>query len=208
MTITQFPDPRTCTNSEGIIALGGDLEPASLLLAYRKGIFPWPMEGMPLGWFCPPKRAILRWENLHIPRSLVRARNRGEFGFSLNRAFRDVIESCATVPRPGQPGTWITEEMCDAYIELHRLGYAHSFETWRGDSLVGGLYGVEVDGVFSGESMFHRESNASKLALIYAMENLHGRGIEWMDIQMMTPHLAALGAEVVTRRQYLKMISE
>ena len=209
MPIRKFPDPRKADDEDGLVAVGGDLSVPSLLLAYRKGIFPWPAEGLPLLWFCPPQRAILRLEELHVPRSLERSRKkalREGWRFSIDLDFAAVVEACSAIPRPGQPGTWILPEMKEAYLELHRAGYAHSVEAWRGTELVGGLYGVSVDGIFAGESMFHRESDASKLALLHLLEVLGSRGCDWIDIQMMTPHMAMLGARQLRRDEFLDLL--
>jgi leucyl/phenylalanyl-tRNA--protein transferase len=207
MAIRRFPNPRNST-PEGIIAVGGDLEPESLLLAYSQGIFPWPIEGMPMAWFCPPERAILEWENLHIPRSLARARNKSTFRFTIDQAFSQVIEHCSLAYRPGQNGTWITPELKTAFIDFHRLGHAHSVEVWNQDNLIGGIYGVDGGGIFAGESMFHLEPNASKLAILYLLEYLHEKGLSWFDIQVMTPHMEALGARVISRNKFLIKLKE
>lgn len=212
MPITRFPDPRKAL-AEGLLALGGDLHPESLLLAYRQGIFPWPVNAeVPLAWFCPEERAILEFSEIHVPRSLEKVRRKTPYRLTTNQDFRGVIEACAKVPRPGQPGTWITREMIEAYCEFHRLGYARSAEAWTdgpsGPELVGGLYGVELEGTFAGESMFHFKPNASKLALLHLVDLLKERGILWMDIQMMTPHMEALGARVLSRNAFLRKLSE
>ncbi|HLE00682.1 MAG TPA: leucyl/phenylalanyl-tRNA--protein transferase [Bdellovibrionota bacterium] len=190
------------------MALGGDLDPETLILAYRNGIFPWPIEGLPLAWFCPPRRAILEFSSLHIPRSLARAKARSSFSFTMDIAFGEVIRACADCPRPGQPGTWITGEMLAAYSRLHELGFAHSVEVWDGTELAGGIYGVSVDGTFAGESMFFRKSPASKLALLHLIEFLQANGLTWMDIQVMTPHMRALGAKLISRDQFLKRLKQ
>jgi len=207
MAILEFPNPRHST-PEGIVALGGDLEPESLMLAYSQGIFPWPIEGIPMAWFCPPERGILEWDRLHVPRSLARAQRRRGFRFTIDQAFESVIQECATQPRPDQPGTWITSEMKKAYCKLHRLGHAHSIEVWKEDRLVGGVYGVDGGGTFGGESMFHKEPDASKLAILFLMEHLNSRGLNWLDIQVLTPHMEALGARVVSRSKFLGMLTQ
>jgi len=207
MVIREFPNPEL-TTEEGILALGGDLEPESLILAYSQGIFPWPIEGYPLTWFCPPRRAILEFDRLHIPRSLAKAIRQTQFRFTLDHAFDQVIRACAATPRPGQPGTWITAEMIEAYCELHRLGHAHSAEVWEGSELVGGVYGVDASGVFAGESMFHQRPNASKFALLHLIEHLAAQGASWIDIQTVTPHMEALGAREIPRRKFLRLLSE
>jgi len=183
--------------------MGGDLHPESLLLAYREGIFPWPVDGLPLLWFSPPARGILDFAALHVPRSLARAQRQSPLHFSFDRAFSAVIRACAGTPRPGQAGTWITPAIEAAYGRLHRLGIAHSVEAWDGGELVGGAYGVDVDGAFAAESMFYRQPNASKLALLYLIEHLRGRGLDWLDIQIVTPHLARLGAQAMPRDDFL-----
>ncbi|MBY0273968.1 leucyl/phenylalanyl-tRNA--protein transferase [Candidatus Binatia bacterium] len=191
------------TSSDDIVALGGNLEPATLREAYRNGVFPWPAEDLPLLWFCPRERAILEYRHLHVGRSLARARRQTRCTFTLDTAFEDVILTCASEPRPGQDGTWITDEMIEAYVRLHRLGVAHSVEAWLDGRLVGGLYGVDTDGAFSAESMFYHEPWASKLALLHLLDHLAARGLDWIDIQVMTPHMERLGARNITRREFL-----
>ena len=212
--LVHHPDP------DGVVAIDGDLSVPTLLKAYRLGIFPWPTDVRlhargpivnVLLWFCPPERAILEFRNLQVNRSLAKARRRaletGALEFTIDQAFREVMRGCASVPRPGSEGTWITNEMLEAYGTLFDAGHAHSVEAWNAaGELVGGVYGVEVDGVFAAESMFHRTDNASKLALVRLMEWLHSRGIEWIDIQMMTPHLEKLGARSLSRRDYLVLL--
>ena len=205
--VINFPDPRTAS-PEGIVALGGTLSTENLLRAYRRGIFPWPIEGLPLPWFCPPERAILEFKDLHVPRSLRHARNRSRLHFSINRAFPSVIRACAQALRAGETGTWITPQIIRAYCELNQLGYAHSVEAWEDEELVGGIYGVETDGAFGGESMFYTRPNASKLALLFLIEHLQSRSLDWMDIQMMTPHMAALGAKLLTRDEFLEKLAQ
>ena len=206
MPIVAFPNPRE-TNADGIVAVGGDLHPESLLLAYRQGIFPWPVERMPLLWFCPAERAVLEFAALHLPRSLARARQHTTLRFTLDAAFPAVIRACAEAPRPGQDGTWITLQIVAAYTLLHRLGIAHSVEAWNGDRLVGGLYGVAIDGAFAAESMFYREPNASKLALLYLIDHLRSRGLDWLDTQVLTPHVVRLGATAISRDVFLEKLA-
>lgn len=205
MPIRAFPDPRTA-DRDGVVAIGGDLHPTSLLLAYRQGIFPWPVEGLPLLWFCPAERAILEFTDLHLPRSLLRARRRSTLRFSIDAAFAAVIGACARTPRPGQEGTWITGPIIAAYVRLYGLGIAHSVEAWDDDELVGGLYGVDVDGAFAAESMFFHQPYASKLALLYLIDHLRAQGLDWIDIQVMTPHLARLGARTISRDEFLERL--
>ena len=208
MPILEFPDPRQ-TGSEGIVAVGGDLHPDSLRLAYRQGIFPWPISGVPvMVWFCPPERAILDFTRLHIPRRLERMRRNTRLTFTIDRAFDDVIEGCRTTPRPGQESTWITPAMLRAYRRFHRTGDAHSVEAWDGETLVGGIYGVDAGGVFAGESMFYREPNASRLCLLHLIAHLSARGLDWLDIQMLTPHMEALGATAIPRVDFLRRLRE
>jgi leucyl/phenylalanyl-tRNA---protein transferase len=207
MAVVQFPDPRSAS-PEGIVAIGGDLEPASLLTAYRQGIFPWPVENLPLLWFSPPERGVLDFAALHVPRSLIRARRRAAFRFTFDAAFARVIRACADTPRPGQQGTWITTDVVRAYIRLHRLGIAHSVEAWEGDFLVGGLYGVDVDGAFAAESMFYVKPYASKLALLCLVDHLRGRGLDWLDIQTVTPHMERLGARAIPRDDFLDRLQK
>jgi leucyl/phenylalanyl-tRNA--protein transferase len=191
-----------------IVAVGGDFKPITLISAYRRGIFPWPIDGLPLlPWFCPKRRAVVEFEELHIPRSLARARRKLPFRFSIDAAFPDVIRHCATVPRADQ-GTWITQEVITGYTELHKLGHAHSVEVWEGDELVGGVYGVEADGYFSAESMFHTRSYASKLALLHLFDHMKAKGAYWCDIQVMTPHMVGLGAKEISRKEFLRRIEE
>jgi len=206
MPVRRFPDPRTAS-IDGIVAIGGDLHPDTLLLAYRQGIFPWPMQGIPLTWMCPDERAILDFAELHIPRSLAQTRRNSTLRFTIDHAFARVIAACARTKRPDQPGTWITAPMIRAYNRFHELGHAHSVEAWEGDELVGGLYGVETDGVFAGESMFHLRPNASKLALLHLIDHLRERGAEWIDIQVMTPHFKLLGARDIPRDEFLARLA-
>ena len=195
-------------HQDDIVGVGGRLDPETLLRAYRRGVFPWPVEGLPLLWFCPRERAILEFSRLHVGRSLARARRQSGLRFTVDAAFGAVIRACAATPRPGQDGTWITDEIESAYTRLHALGIAHSVEAWRGDELAAGVYGVAVDGAFAAESMFHREANASKLALLHLVDHLAAAGLDWMDIQVMTPHLERLGAHVVTRAQFLARLTK
>jgi leucyl/phenylalanyl-tRNA--protein transferase len=199
----RFVPPRLAGDAE-VVGVGDDLSPQTLVWAYGQGIFPWPITGYPLLWFCPPVRAVLDFERLHIPERLARARRHSALKFTVDTAFDTVIAACRQSPRPGQAGTWITPPMLAAYQTLHRLGYAHSVEAWDADGeLQGGLYGVSVGGIFCGESMFHRTANASKFALLFLCDTLRARGLGWIDIQMMTPHLAALGASEIPRDEFL-----
>ena len=205
MVIRRFPDPQKAA-PEGILAVGGDLEVDSLVLAYGQGIFPWPIEDLGLAWFCPDPRAILDFSNLHIPQSLKKIQRRNPFSITIDRAFADVIDGCARQPRPGQDGTWITPQMKNCFIEFHERGFAHSVEAWEGSNLVGGVYGVCVKGVFCAESMFHLRPNASKMALLFLVDYLKSKGAEVMDIQVMTPHMLYLGATEISRDAFLEKL--
>jgi len=200
--LIHFIDPEK--SIDGIVALGGPLTTTNLLRAYCRGIFPWPIDNI-VPWCCPEERGILEFNELHIPRRL--ARTRLNFQFTIDRAFPQVISHCATVKRKHESGTWITGQMIRAYCELHRLGHAHSVEVWEGTELVGGLYGVDASGSFAGESMFSLRSNASKLALLFLIEHLKERGLDWIDIQMVSPHLEALGAKLVSRAKFLEKLA-
>jgi len=203
--VTVFPDPR---NARGdIIAIGEDLSADTLRDAYRHGIFPWPHDELPLPWFSPRRRAVIFFDELHIGRSLRRSIRRSGFRFAIDTAFEAVIRACATVPREDQ-GTWIGPDIIRAYTRLHREGIAHSAEAWDDDELVGGLYGVDAGGVFTGESMFHLRSDASKLALVHLIDHLRSRGAAWLDCQIMTPHMRALGAREIPRAQFLDLLAE
>ena len=207
MPFSPFPDPKLA-DENGVVAVGGRLNNYTLLAAYRQGIFPWPVEGYPMLWFSPAERALLEFKDLHVPRSLARERRRTSLRFTIDRAFASVIALCARVERPEQDGTWITGEVIHAYREFHRRGRAHSVEAWEGDELVGGIYGVDADGAFCGESMFYLRPNASKLALLHLVEHLQSRGLDWMDIQVMTPHMQSLGAKNVPRDAFLRKLAE
>ena len=200
--LIHFIDPEK--SIDGIVALGGPLTTTNLLRAYCRGIFPWPIDNI-VPWCCPEERGILDFNELHIPRRL--ARTRYNFQFTIDRAFPQVISHCATVKRKHESGTWITGQMIRAYCELHRLGHAHSVEVWEGTELVGGLYGVDASGSFAGESMFSLRSNASKLALLFLIQHLKERGLDWIDIQMVSPHLEALGAKLVSRAKFLEKLA-
>ncbi len=201
-----FPDP-TFDYEEGLVAIGGPLSVPVLEEAYSKGIFPWPQEGYPLLWFCPEKRGILKFENLHIPQSLRKKIKKYPVQYSRNKSFIEVIQACAEQKRKDQIGTWITDEIIEAYIEFHKAGYAHSWEVWEKGELVGGGYGILCRGVFSGESLFHRKTNMSKLALLKMIEDLQKEGLKWMDTQMVTPLLRSFGAEEITKKDFLKLLS-
>jgi len=199
----RFP-PVEQASPEGLLAVGGDLQPERLLEAYRHGIFPWYSGDQPILWWSPDPRTVLFPDKLHISRSLKRSLRPSIFSVTLDRCFRDVMRHCAE-PRPQYPdgGTWITAEMLAAYTRLHELGYAHSVETWQEGQLVGGLYGVALGGAFFAESMFTRASDASKVALVSLVRQLQTWGFRLMDCQQSSPHVTALGAEAIPRRDFL-----
>lgn len=200
-----FPPPESAT-PDGLLAIGGDLSIERLLLAYRQGIFPWYSEGDPILWWCPDPRMVLVPDEFHISRSLQKTINRGTFSVTADRAFEAVIDACAEVQAPPRESTWITHEMRRAYIALHEAGYAHSLEAWREGELAGGLYGVSLGACFFGESMFTRETGASKVA----MHRLVQLGLQhkwpFIDCQIPNPHLESLGAREIPRRQFLRML--
>ena len=189
--------------AKDIVSFGNELSVKNLSDAYRLGIFPWHIEGMPLPWFCPEKRAVLVFADLHIPRSLAKARRRSTYTYTIDRCFERVIRECSRQPRNGQRGTWITEGFIRSYTEMHREGMAHSVEVWDGDELVGGVYGVDAGGLFCGESMFHLRPNTSKFALLHLVDHLRSRGASWFDSQVMTPHMETLGSTEIPRREFL-----
>ena len=197
-----FPDPEE-SDDEGLLAVGGDLSPERLLLAYEKGVFPWYSAGVPPLWWSPNPRAVMDREHLHVSRSLARRLRRGDFQVTFDTAFAEVIAACAE-NRDG--GTWILPEMMLAYTRLHELGHAHSFEVWRDGRLAGGLYGVRRGGLFAAESMFHSITDASKVALAVALDALFGAGLQVFDVQFVTEHLASLGAYTLPRVEYLSAI--
>lgn len=204
----QFPDPANLPeDSDGLVYIGGNLNVDTLIKAYSAGIFPWPLEEKyPLFWFCPEPRGIIDFSDLHIPKSLEKLRKKKPYRFTFNQAFTRVMEECVKQKRPGQDGTWIIPQMIPAYIRLHEQGYAHSIECWKGRKLVGGLYGVGIRGVFSGESMFHLEPNTSKLCFVEMVMRLKQIGLSWMDIQMLTPVTELLGGRYISRRDFLRRL--
>lgn len=200
-----FPPPERGPR-RGPIAVGGDLRPERLLLAYSMGIFPW--QGEPLHWHSPDPRMVLLADELAVSRSLRRVIRRRPFRLTFDTAFSEVMTACATAPRPGQDGTWITPGMIDSYTELHRRGIAHSVEAWRDDALVGGLYGLSLGAAFFGESMFAREADASKVALVHLVERLRRDGVPLVDCQQETSHLAGFGARPIPRRAFAALLAQ
>lgn len=194
-----FPDPELAED-DGLLAIGGDLSPQRLLLAYQNGIFPWYSNDTPILWYSPHERFVLYPVELKISKSMRQVLRSGKFRVTINTAFADVINNCSIAPREGQDGTWITDDMKTAYINLHQLGYAHSVEVWLANELVGGLYGVQVGRVFCGESMFSKASNASKIALIHLCQT----GLyNLIDCQVHTEHLESMGARMIGRELYM-----
>ena len=191
----------------GLLAFGGDLTAQRLLLAYSSGIFPWFSEDEPIMWWSPDPRGILPLDNFKCSKSLKKFARNCEYTITINTAFEQVIDICATIPR-NDSGTWITDDMINAYKNLHRLGHAHSVEVWSEDTLVGGLYGIIVGKVFCGESMFHKATNASKLAMLALVESLKSQKATFIDCQMQNPHLATLGCIEVPRAKFLTLLAE
>ena len=203
----KFPDVNLALHEpDGLLALGGDLSPERLLEAYRSGIFPWYDEGQPILWWSPNPRAVLFPSRLKVSRSLAKTLRQGRYRITLDQDFRAVMEGCAA-PRKGAPGTWITRAMIEAYTELHARGYAHSVEAWCGDRLVGGLYGVALGKVFFGESMFSRSADASKVALVHLARQLEIWGYGLIDCQLYNDHLASLGAELISRSEFISLLT-
>jgi leucyl/phenylalanyl-tRNA--protein transferase len=199
-----FP-PVHLSEPDGLLAVGGDLSTERLLLAYRNGIFPW-YEGEHILWWSPSPRFVLFPRELKVSKSMQQLIKKDVFQFKVDQSFSDVINNCKTVSRRGQDGTWITEEMKNAYIGLHRLGYAHSAETWQDGELVGGLYGIRLGNVFFGESMFSRVSNASKFAFIKYVQALMLDGVQLIDCQVYTEHLDSLGARMIEREEFIELL--
>lgn len=206
---TPFPPPESARRQpDGLLAWGGDLSPTRLMRAYRSGIFPWYSQGDPILWWSPDPRTVFDTGELHLSRRFRRSLRHSDWAIHADRDFAGVVEACASTPRRGQDGTWILPEMARAYVELHRLGHAHSVEVYAGERLVGGIYGVDAGPVFCGESMFSRQSGASRLALAALCRLLAERGVRWLDAQMHTPHLAALGARQIRRSEYLSCLAD
>lgn len=197
-------------NEDGLLAIGGDLSPKRLLLAYRNGIFPWFNAGQPLLWYSPNPRMVLFPDQLKVSKSMRQLLRKNRFNVTTNTAFDAVIRACSSIPRVGQEGSWITAGMIDAYTKLHQLGHAVSVEVWEEDTLVGGLYGIDLPEykIFCGESMFSLVSNASKTAFIWWTQQLHEQGYRLIDCQMHTTHLASLGAKEISRVDFLKYLKD
>jgi len=191
---------------DGLLALGGDLRPERLLLGYTQGIFPWYAENLPILWHSPDPRMVMTTRDLVVQRSLRKAIRRRPYELTMDTAFGEVLAGCASVPRPGQTGTWLIPEMVDAYSKLFQLGFAHSIEAWQGDQLVGGLYGVSLGAAFFGESMFARATDASKIAYVGCVRQLDAWNLGLIDCQVHTEHLERFGAYEVSRMRYLEML--
>ena len=205
----QAPFPATATaliEPDGLLAIGGDLSPQRLINAYRNGIFPWYSDDEPILWWSPSQRAVFRTDSIHFPTRLRRSLRRSNWVVRMDTAFAEVIAACATAPRAGQAGTWITPAMQRAYIELHRLGHAHSIEVFDDARLVGGLYGIVVGQMFCGESMYSAESGASTVALVALAQHLRERGWPLLDAQVPNPHTRRLGVETWSRGDYLQAL--
>ncbi|HEV7333838.1 MAG TPA: leucyl/phenylalanyl-tRNA--protein transferase [Flavisolibacter sp.] len=202
----RFP-PLHQADEEGLLVIGGTVTPERVLQAYPNGIFPWYSDDIPL-WWSPDPRFVLFPAELHISRSMKKELNNEKFDFRTNTAFEEVITACATVPRNGQDGTWITTEMKEVYIELHQRGFAHSAETWLEDKMVGGMYGIRLGKVFFGESMFSKVTNASKFAFIRYVQQLKGEGVALVDCQVYTPHVESLGARLIPRQNFIELLRQ
>lgn len=202
-----FPDVSQA-NRDGILAIGGDLSVERLLLAYKSGIFPWFEQGDPILWWSPNPRMVLFLDELIVSKSMRNILNKNSFTVTFNKIFRDVISNCQKVKRDGQNGTWISNDMIEAYVKLHEIGIAKSVEVWQNDKLVGGLYGIDLGQVFCGESMFSLVSNASKVAFIALVEKLKKENYKLVDCQVYNPHLESLGCREIERNAFMKILQE
>ncbi|HEX4129233.1 MAG TPA: leucyl/phenylalanyl-tRNA--protein transferase [Pirellulales bacterium] len=207
MTPSQFFPPITKANIDGVLAVGGELSVERLIDAYRHGIFPWPNQWGEVEWHSPPLRAVFELDSLHVSRRLARTLRGGRFEIRRDTAFRECMLGCATA-QDRRDATWITPAMVDAYCRLHMLGFAHSVEAWHAGELVGGVYGVAIGAMFAAESMFYRERDASKVALMHLAEHLYRRGYELFDIQQWTPNSARLGCVVLPRAEFLRRLEQ
>ncbi len=202
-----FPHPELA-DEQGILAVGGDLTPERLLLAYEHGIFPWFNPNDPVVWWSPPQRMVLDPSSLKVSKSMKKALKDDRFRVTMDSAFESVILACAETPRPGQEGTWITDDMMKAYTDLHKLGFAHSVESWDGEKLVGGLYGISLGRAFFGESMFSHTTEASKIALYHLNQFAKSKDFHFIDCQVHTAHLESLGASEIPRTTFLAMLEK
>lgn len=202
-----FPPP-DLSREDGLLAVGGDLSLERLVMAYSLGIFPWYSEGQPILWWSPDPRLILNPSQLHVPKRLDRTISKRPFRITYDAAFERVIRNCAAVPRPDQDGTWITEAMRTAYLDLHAAGRAHSIEAWEGDTLVGGVYGIAIGQCFFGESMFAHRADASKVAFVHLVRDLAAHGFTLIDCQVTTDHLLRFGAHEIPRAVFLERLKQ
>ena len=202
-----FP-PVEAADEDGFLAIGGDLSADRLLEAYRNGIFPWYNEDEPICWWSPDPRCVLFPAQLHISKTMQQVIFRKKFSFTINNAFEDVMRGCQTIKRKGESGTWIQEEMIEAYCRLHKLGYAYSGEAWLDGKLAGGMYGLRIGKIFFGESMFSSVTNASKFAFIKFVQHLQSEDVKLIDCQMRTDHLISLGATMISRKEFIKILKE
>lgn len=200
-----FP-PVSKSDKDGLVAIGGDLSPERLMLAYQSGIFPWYNDDEPIMWYSPDPRFVLLPDKLYVSRSMRSVLRKEEFTVTFNQDFEGVINSCRQMQRAGQDGTWITEEMVEAYIKLNKLGHAQSVEVWKDNELVGGMYGIHLGTVYCGESMFSKVSNASKVALIVFIQKFKEEGGKLYDCQAYTDHMASMGAELIPREAFVKYL--
>ena len=208
LTKELFFPPVTLANRDGILAIGGDLSVERLLVAYQSGIFPWFEQGDPIMWWSPNPRLVLFLDELIISKSMRNILNRNSFSVTFNQNFRDVISHCQKVKRDGQNGTWITNEMIEAYCKLNELGIAKSVEVWQNEQLVGGLYGIDLGTIFCGESMFSLVSNASKVAFIALVEQLKEKNYKLLDCQVYNPHLESLGCRKIEREEFMDILQQ
>jgi len=208
MAIVSFP-PIESADEDGLLAVGGDLDPSSLLLAYRSGIFPWPLNKRTLAWFAPPKRAVIFLDEFHISRRLRDELRRSLFTTKMDSRFEEVISRCAELKNRGiQRATWVTPDIMKAYSQLFQQGICHSAESYLADELVGGLYGVQIGRFFAAESSFYRTSNASKVAMVRLVEYLRNQEISWFDCQMLTPFSKSFGAREISREHFMELLAE
>lgn len=207
LTNDLFFPPVSQANRDGVLAIGGDLSPERLLLAYKSGIFPWFEPGDPILWWSPNPRMVLFLEELIVSKSMRNILNRKSFKVTFNQNFREVIAHCQNVKRNGQTGTWITNDMIEAYCNLNKLGIAKSVEVWQNEELVGGLYGIDLGTIFCGESMFSLVSNASKVAFIALVEQLKEKNYKLLDCQVYNPHLESLGCREIKRSEFIAILS-
>jgi leucyl/phenylalanyl-tRNA--protein transferase len=208
MVIKRFP-PVEDADEHGLLALGGDLDPESILLAYQSGIFPWPLDEETLAWFAPPERAVIFLDDFHVSRKLKRVLSRNIFATQRDQDFEGVILRCSEMQNRGeQDGTWITAGIIDAYRQLHTLGFTHSFESYVEGALVGGLYGIQIGKFFAAESSFFRVSDASKVAMCALVEHLKAQDISWFDCQVLTPFSEGFGAREIPREEYMRLLAD